>query len=180
MGPLATATLCGTAAGRRPRQRPQRSRSRTDCGVSVTSELCLADQQSMQASPAPGIPMSSMLCWSLFAVAKVYTGMLSAKRSVSECSAGPAAKARRLGFGGGPRRGGRRGRPTYHLNDDDVLDQNPDGNWEALDVRPIPLVAFEPSNSKAQHAPLQLTSHTAFLASLLLILAKTLSRCNPC
>lgn len=45
---------------------------------------------------------------------------------------GAASKARRLGFGGGPRRHGRQVRPTFQYDEDDTLDL--DDNWEALHV----------------------------------------------
>ena len=71
-------------------------------------------------------------------------------------------------------------RPTYHLNDDDVLDQNPDGNWEALDVRCTLLLASETDHSKAQHRTPAADKLSGSFVFLVADPATTLSKSDPC
>lgn len=61
------------------------------------------------------------------------SGPHSCARHTSLCRGG--GKIRRVGFGAGPKRGGRRVQPRFRYFEDDIMDHDPDANWTALNVR---------------------------------------------
>ena len=62
-----------------------------------------------------------------------------------------STRARRLGYGGGPRRNIRRGRPAFLYAEDDILDM--DDNWEALNVSFAYALIFPPSLTSTAEIP---------------------------